>query len=438
MRRALQPGQNVIDIGANYGVYTLPMAQKVGPGGPVWAFEPALSTAQFPARGIAENGFSQVTLEQSAMSSASGSAQLAFHTHAELRSIVHGAVAPEGSETVPLVTLDDCMDRFGWQDIDLIKIDAEGEEPNIIKGGHRFFATLAPLVQYELRSAADMTFDLVRDFAAIAYHSYRLLPGLNALVPFDAASTPDPYLLNLFACKARRADRLFAQELLLRPADLAASGEMLGDPGQRELCAKYHCRTTLAHLPYAAPLARTWEKSETAGEHAGVHQALSYYACSRDATLPMADRYRALRASFWQLKALCEREPVRLRLASLARVANDFGERAVAVNALARLAASIRQTGAVDAGEPFLAPLERFDSVAPGESLGPWILGAVLEQLERRERFSSFYAGPGALERLEAIHTLGFASPEMSRRLELVRLCIAQATAAKCRRSTVA
>ena len=51
VRRLLQPGQNVIEIGANYGVYTLPMALKVGPGGHVWAFEPASSTAQFFAKG---------------------------------------------------------------------------------------------------------------------------------------------------------------------------------------------------------------------------------------------------------------------------------------------------------------------------------------------------------------------------------------------------
>src|SRR5271156_3491421 len=47
VRQLLQPGQNVIDIGANYGVYTLPMAQKVGASGHVWAFEPASSTARF-------------------------------------------------------------------------------------------------------------------------------------------------------------------------------------------------------------------------------------------------------------------------------------------------------------------------------------------------------------------------------------------------------
>ncbi len=68
--------------------------------------------------------------------------------------------------------------------------------------------------------------------------------------------------------------------------------------------------------------------------------------------------------------------------------------------------------------------------------MGDWVQGAVLEQLERRERFSSFYVGPRALGRLEFIHALGFGSPEMERRLELVRLCIAQATAAKARPGT--
>ncbi|HKJ82801.1 MAG TPA: FkbM family methyltransferase, partial [Mariprofundaceae bacterium] len=69
LRRLLQPGQKVIDIGANYGVYTLSMAQTVGATGEVWAFEPASSTAELLAKGIEANGFSHVVLEQSALSS---------------------------------------------------------------------------------------------------------------------------------------------------------------------------------------------------------------------------------------------------------------------------------------------------------------------------------------------------------------------------------
>ena len=421
VRRVLQPGQNVIDIGANYGTYTLPMAERVGPSGHVWAFEPACSTAQLLSQSIAANGFAQVTLVQKAVSNAPGSAQLALHIHAELRSIVHGAAQPGPGETVSLVTLDDCVDRYHWSGIDLIKIDAEGEESNIVKGGRRFFADLAPLVQYELRNDLNPNFGLISEFKSIGYDSYRLLPGFNALVPFDAASPPDPYLLNLFCCEATRAERLAAQGLLLRSTDLDGVSASLGTD------TDYHWRRALAHLPYAAPLAAVWEMAQDAGEGAGVQHALALYARSRDAALSMPVRFRALEASFLQLEGICARAPSRLRLASFARVAHDFGRRAVTVTALTQLLESIRLNG-VDPNEPFLAPLERFDSIAPGEALGGWILGAVLEQLER---FSSFYAGPSALERLEAIHSLGFGSPEMQRRLDLVRLRINRARAAK-------
>lgn len=424
VRRLLQPGDNVIDIGANYGTYTLPMAHKVGASGHIWAFEPSSSTARFLAQSIAANGFTQVTLEQKAVSSALGSAQLTLHVQAEERSIIHGKAPPGDSETVSLVTLDDCMDRYRWADIDLIKIDAEGEEANIVRGGHRFFANLAPLVQYELRSTGDMNFDLIRDFAAIGYDSYRLLPSLNLLVPFDAGSAPDPYLLNLYCCNSVRADRLAARGALLRSSDLA--GAVGNDAGER-----YHWRYALAHMPYAATLASVWGKGEEAGEGADIHRALSLYARSRDTSLSLGARFRALEASFLQFGEICHQEPSRLRLASLARVAHDFGQRAVAVNALTRLVEFIRLSGGVDPKEPFLAPLERFDSIAPGEALGSWIVGAVLEQLEKRERFSSFYADPSALDRLEAIHALGFGSPEMERRLNLVRQRIDRARAAK-------
>jgi FkbM family methyltransferase len=423
VRQVLQPGQKAIDIGANFGVYTLPMAQRVGATGHVWAFEPSLSTARFLAQSVEANGFRHVTLEQKAVSSAPGSGQLTLHVHPELRSLVHGTVQPGASEEVTLVTLDDCMERYEWRDIDLLKIDAEGEEANIVKGGRRFFDSLAPLVQYELRTnATDMNFDLISGFAAIGYDSYRFLPGLNLLVPFDAESPPDSYQLNLFCCNVLCASKLSLRRLLLRHADLAGADNSLESAG-----TPYHWRQTLAHLPYAKPLMSVWQTTKKAGDDCAVEQAIAFYARSRDVALTMAQRYRALEASFLHFQALCEREPSHLRLASFARVAHDFGQRTVVVNSLNRLVDSIRLSGSVDASEPFLAPLARFDTIAPGEMLGNWILAAALEQLEQRERFSSFYAGARALDRLEAIETLGFGSPSMKRRLELVRLCIDRA-----------
>ena len=57
LRRLLQPGEQIIDIGANHGVYTLSMAKAVGPSGRVWAFEPASSTSQLLAASIEANEF---------------------------------------------------------------------------------------------------------------------------------------------------------------------------------------------------------------------------------------------------------------------------------------------------------------------------------------------------------------------------------------------
>ena len=419
VRSLLQAGQKVVDIGANYGVYTLTMAQKVGPDGHVWAFEPASRTAQFLAQGIAANAFGHVTLEQKALSSSPGSAQLSLQHDPELNSIIHGQSPAGESETVALVTLDECMDRYRWTDIELIKIDAEGEENNIVKGGRRFFANLAPLVQYELKKdATNVNFALIREFAALGYDSYRLVPGLNLLIPFDAESQPDPYLLNLFCCKAVRADQLAARGVLIRASDISGIGVDI-NPGSGGAGVRYHWSNALAHLPYAGVLSSAWKAAEEAGDSTGVIRALWFYARSRDAVLSPSDRFRALEASYLALRSECERKPVRLRLASLARVAHDYGARAVSVNALRQLLEYIRTAG-VDPNEPFLPPQERFESI-PGAEAVPWLVAAVLEQLEKREYYSTFYAGATALERLEDIHALGFGSPEMERRLNLVR-----------------
>ena len=155
LRRVLLPGHQAIDVGANYGVYTLSMAKVIGPTGTVWAFEPASSTAAFLEQGIAANNFTQVVLERSALSRDCGTAQLTVNDNSELNALVRDQQSGNASETVRLVTLDDCLQRYGWKRIDFLKIDAEGEEANIIEGGRRFFADLSPLILYEVKAGEE-------------------------------------------------------------------------------------------------------------------------------------------------------------------------------------------------------------------------------------------------------------------------------------------
>lgn len=419
LRHLLKPGQKVIDIGANYGVYTLSMARAVGAEGKVWCFEPASTTADWLARGIAANGFGHVTLDRRALSSAPGTAHLTLNDNAELNELVRGNATAGRTEEVALTTLDACLAQYGWQDIDVLKIDAEGEEANILKGGQAFFATLSPLVEFEVKAGQSLHLELVQQFAALGYRSYRLVPGLQLLVPFDPAH-PDGYLLNLFCCKPDRAASLAARGLLADPATAP-----LTDRGEAVLTAaaapQYQWDATVARLPYAASMLPHWREAMKGPDAAVVGRVLALHALSRDTTQPAARRFIALDLALKLMIDLCGRQASHLRPATLARLAAEYGARSVAVEALTFLANFISQHQTMNPGEPFLAPGAQHDTQDPGQRLAEWVYGSVLEELERLAAFSSFYSGNGSRERLQAINSLGFASPEMQRRLALLR-----------------
>ncbi len=425
LRRLLEPGMTVIDIGANYGVYTLAMALVVGPTGRVWAFEPAAATADLLAESIQCNGFDQVVLQRSAISSQCGEGRLSLESHCELNALLHGE-GPDGTgQAVAVVSLDSCIEPCGWTDIDVVKLDAEGEESEILRGGEGFFRSFSPLVQYEVKAGDDWHLDLVRQFADLGYHSYRLVPGQDLLVPFDPGLPVDRYLLNLFACRPDRAERLAHRGWLLpvgavRRGLFSADGDP--DPGLLPRRPEDHWERSLAAFPYAqelGPFWRQWRQALAAGE-SGLERALALHALSRDPTQPAAVRFEALAVSLGLLRRLAAEKPGSLRLASLARVAREYGARSLAVSSLHELATTILRESSLDLQEPFLVPCERFEALAPAGALAGWTLAAVLEELERLAAFSTYYTGPTNLPRLQHLMGLGFDGPEMRRRRELI------------------
>ncbi len=423
LRQFLKPGDRVIDIGANYGVYTLSMAKLVGPAGRVWAFEPASSTAKLLAASIAANDFSQVELTQNALSREKGGAELALNENSELNALVRDNISGSETETADVTTLDTCLAAYGWEDIQFLKLDAEGEEENILRGGLRFFESQSPLVQYKIKAGAQHDMELIRSFAELGYNSYRLVPGLNVLMPFSETGPVDTFLLNLFSCKPDRTARL-ADEGFLVTAEAVLHSREAENTGRKANPDRNQSNSwlpILMNLPYAKACAKLWQETIAANGNREVQAALSSYMISRDASLTAAERFSALEDSYLLLKSLCESQPTYLRLSSLARVACDYGARELAVKALNALCNVIFQQRRIDPREPFLAPGERFDSVPPRSDIRSWVAAAALEELERLGHFSSFYTGRSALRRLEVIRDMGFGSAEMNRRLKLVQ-----------------
>jgi FkbM family methyltransferase len=154
VKRTVREGMNVLDVGAHIGYYTMTMADLVGPSGKVIAFEPYEPVAKLLKRSVAENKFeSRVRLEQVALGERKKQAQLisaptSDNTGGSYISNNGSNVAPGlQATTVDVVALDDlALPR----PIGFIKIDVEGSEPLVFRGGDRLLREDRPLIFSEI------------------------------------------------------------------------------------------------------------------------------------------------------------------------------------------------------------------------------------------------------------------------------------------------
>jgi FkbM family methyltransferase len=139
----LKPGDVVLDVGANHGVYALLAAQRIAPHGRVYAFEPARKFFELICASVSINGLDKiVAVEQLAVADAAGEMTLVSHPAwsggAHLATEVERAPRPQPfgereSERVHCVALDE---HFGdtLTRIDAMKMDIEGAEGLALKG----------------------------------------------------------------------------------------------------------------------------------------------------------------------------------------------------------------------------------------------------------------------------------------------------------------
>jgi FkbM family methyltransferase len=409
-RKVLRPGETAVDVGANYGVYALSLGAVTGERGAVWAFEPAAATASCLLRSIERNGFRWVALETAALSDRTGSGRLAGSMHAELNRLA--APQEAAGEQVPLKTLDQCMAEYGWSDVALLKIDAEGEEARIVRGGKRFLTRQSPLVVFERVHAGSADNEAAAELAALGYELYRLVPGMDLLVPADAAPGVDGSLLNLLACKPDRAARLAERGLLLTAAMLAASAP----PAPAADWMAF-----LRRMPYAARLAESWRHpgAEPIAGHDANARGIGLYAASQNSRLDAAARFAALAQAYAALGEACARAATASRLSTLARIAWELGQRTPCREALARIVAGARGGARVDLSEPYLAAHRRYETLEPA-ALDAWFFAAAIEQFERARHYSSYYTGDSALALIDWLSKLGYRSPEMDARRAVV------------------
>lgn len=133
----LRPGMTVVDVGAHVGYYTALAAERVGPAGRVIAIDPSPYVLARLRRMVASSGLRHVAVLPVALSDAEGEALL--HLGLGARNHAPTLVAHGHTQTTPVKTrtLDALATELGLEQVDLLKLDVEGWEPQVLRGAAR-------------------------------------------------------------------------------------------------------------------------------------------------------------------------------------------------------------------------------------------------------------------------------------------------------------
>jgi len=140
VEKLLIPGMNILDIGAHHGFYTLLASTRIGPTGRVLAFEPSPRERRKLRRHLHLNRCTNVTVQDCALSSAEGWADLFVveDTETGCNSLRPPSVSQSVKPiTVRVSTVDRCLEQAGIDKVDFIKLDVEGAEIEVLKGAQR-------------------------------------------------------------------------------------------------------------------------------------------------------------------------------------------------------------------------------------------------------------------------------------------------------------
>jgi FkbM family methyltransferase len=168
------------DIGAHIGYHSLAFAALAGPDGRVIAFEPNPANLARLDMHLARNPqlSSRITVTPVAVSEATGHAEFRFSDHIEsgLSSGGHLSTACAPNEAasytmfrstqVETVSVDELVHVRGLPAPDVMKIDVEGAESGVLRGGRQVISSRRPVLLIEVHHILQMVEvkDLLADF----------------------------------------------------------------------------------------------------------------------------------------------------------------------------------------------------------------------------------------------------------------------------------
>lgn len=216
----LAPGDVVIDVGSNVGMFTYAAVRSVGGSGRVEAFEPLPWAAGTIEANVARNGLGEtVTVHRLAASDRAGvasyTADLDVSSHLDW---VTGTADGLLSIEVPTAALDEVLDPA--TDLALAKIDVEGAEMAALTGFRRHLAAANPPVvvieahDHALRKMGSSRATVFSFLADHGYDTHAYQPADRRLRPIGPDSGGDAFAVH----RAHRAEVDARLQRAVRPS----------------------------------------------------------------------------------------------------------------------------------------------------------------------------------------------------------------------------
>jgi FkbM family methyltransferase len=184
MLHLLRPGMTFVDVGANWGYFTLLAADIVGPSGRVIAFEPHPELFDQLQGNVQRNDLTWVTPVEVAVADVDGEMILAGFDERQSNWGVSRLVTRSGTTStefrVETRLLESMLDHHGVFEVDLLKMDIEGAEslvlPTMSKGllNARYKCILLELHPEALKEGGLLPWDLIHKLLGFGYRGWMI------------------------------------------------------------------------------------------------------------------------------------------------------------------------------------------------------------------------------------------------------------------------
>jgi FkbM family methyltransferase len=198
VKATVSEGAQVIDVGANFGLSTVALANAVGPSGVVIAIEPFRVIFQQLCGNCFLNGLPNILTLHAAVGATSGIAEMCPVNYFSTNWNFGDGTIGTGGERVQMITLD----SLGLSQVSFITINTQGSELDILQGARQTIFTARPVMFVEIEeiqlrnrgATADQVIDCLKSLGYLLIHIQNDFPVDYLCLPIERRAELERYV----------------------------------------------------------------------------------------------------------------------------------------------------------------------------------------------------------------------------------------------------